>query len=59
MSVPEQEHDRVADQHEEEADDLERQGDKLDEEIKEARDDWDAKKRDESIPGAQEEEDKA
>ena len=54
MSVPEEDYDRIAERHEDEADDLERQGDKLDEEIKKARDDWDAKKKDESVPGAQE-----
>jgi hypothetical protein len=47
------EHEQVHEQHEREADDLERQGDQLDEQIKDARQDWEAKKSDEHVPGAQ------
>jgi chromosome segregation ATPase len=55
--MTEQEHEQVHEQLEREADDLERQSDKLEEQIKDARGDWEAKKSDESIPGAQPEED--
>jgi hypothetical protein len=52
-----EEHEQIHDDHEREADDLERQGDKLEEQIKETRHDWEAKKADESVPGAREEQD--
>jgi phage shock protein A len=50
-----EEHEQIHDDHEREADDLERQGDKLEEQIKETRQDWEAKKADESVPGARKE----
>jgi phage shock protein A len=50
-----EEHEQIHDDHEREADDLERQGDKLEKQIKETRQDWEAKKADESVPGAREE----
>jgi hypothetical protein len=39
-------------EHEREADDLERESEKLKDHIKEARDDWESKKSDDSVPGA-------
>jgi hypothetical protein len=52
-----EEHERIHEEHEREADDLERQGDKLDEELKQVKGDWEAKKSDDSVPGAQPDED--
>jgi hypothetical protein len=46
------EHERIHEQAEREADDLERRNKQLDEHIKETRQDWEAKKSDEAIPGA-------
>jgi hypothetical protein len=42
---------------EEQADDLERQNEQLAEHVKKARDDWESKKSDESVPGAPPDED--
>ena len=55
--MTEQEHEQIHEQHEREADDLERESEKLEEHIKQARQDWEAKKNDESVPGAQPAED--
>jgi hypothetical protein len=51
--MTEHEHEQIHEQHEREADDLEREGQRLKEHIKEARDDWEAKKNDDSVPTAQ------
>jgi hypothetical protein len=47
------EHDKLHDRAQREADDLERRGDQMDEQIERARQDWESKKADESVPGAQ------
>jgi hypothetical protein len=52
MSEYEELHDRA----QREADDLERRGEQLREEIEATRGDWESKKHDESVPGAQPEE---
>jgi len=52
--MTEHEHEQIHEQHEREADDLERESEKLEEHIKEARDDWESKKSDDSVPGAKE-----
>ena len=52
--MTEHEHEQIHEQHEREADDLEREGQRLKEHIKEARDDWESKKTDDSVPGAKE-----
>jgi hypothetical protein len=57
MTEEQREHEQVHEQHEREADDLERQSEKLDEQIKEVRQDWESKQGDESVPGAQPDED--
>lgn len=46
------EHDRIADQHLEEADRVQEVSENLDEDIKKTREDWDAKKKTGSVPGA-------
>jgi predicted nucleic acid-binding Zn-ribbon protein len=51
------EHEKQADKLEQEADELEDRSERLDEEISDAREDWEAKKRDDSVPGAVESED--
>jgi hypothetical protein len=58
------EHDRLHERAQREADDLEQRGEKLGEEIDRTRQDWESKKGDQSVPGAQpedaaEEEDRA
>ena len=55
--MTEHEHEQIHEQHEREADDLEHEGQKLKQHIKEARDDWEAKKNDPSVPGARPAED--
>lgn len=50
--MTESEHERVHEQAEREADDLERRNEELGEHVQEARDDWESKKHDESVPGA-------
>jgi hypothetical protein len=47
------EHEELHDRAEREADELERRGEKLEEEIDRTRQDWEAKKHDASLPGAQ------
>jgi len=49
-----EEHDRLADELDEEADKLQRQNAELGEEIKQARSDWETKRRDPAVPGAPE-----
>ena len=49
MSEHEEQHERA----EQEADDLERRNDKLGDDIHRARQDWESKKSDVSVPGAQ------
>jgi hypothetical protein len=51
--MSEQPHQEHAEALEQEAEDLERQSEQLKSDIKDARDDWEAKKRDDSVPGAQ------
>jgi hypothetical protein len=46
------EHQEQAERLEREADAMQKQSDRLAEDIGEAREDWEAKKRDESVPGA-------
>lgn len=48
------EHDERADQLERELGDMERQSERLGEDIEGAREDWEHKKRDPSVPGATE-----
>ncbi len=45
-------HQELAADAEREADDLKNQGDKLEEEIEAAKDDWERKQGDDSVPGA-------
>lgn len=47
-----EDHDRIADQGEEEADRMEELSGELKGDIDSAREDWDAKKKTESVPGA-------
>jgi len=47
------EHDERADRLERQGDDLEQQSERLREEVAHVRDDWEAKKGDGSLPGAQ------
>lgn len=47
------EHERIHERAERQADDLERRGEKLEDEIQETRQDWESKKGDEKVPGAQ------
>jgi hypothetical protein len=49
-----EEHDEAAEKLEREADHMEELGDELKENIEETREDWEAKQRSESVPGAQE-----
>jgi predicted nucleic acid-binding Zn-ribbon protein len=53
------EHERRADEVERELDDMEEQSERLEEEIDDTRDDWEAKQRDPSVPGAAGEHDRA
>ena len=50
--MTEQDPHELAQHLEQEADDLERQGSEVEGSIKETRDDWEQKRRDESVPGA-------
>ena len=45
------EHEKRADELEQEADDLEARSEQLGDEISDAREDWEAKKADDSVPG--------
>lgn len=47
------EHERLHDRAEREADDLERRGEELGEDIDRARQNWESKKADPAVPGAQ------
>jgi chromosome segregation ATPase len=47
------EHERIHEDAERQADDLERRGEELDEEIRETRQEWESKKGDVQVPGAQ------
>jgi hypothetical protein len=47
------EHQRIHERAEREADDLQRRNEELGEHIDDARQDWETKKGDESVPGAQ------
>jgi hypothetical protein len=49
-----EEHDEAAEKLEREAQDMEEQRDKLKDDIETTREDWEAKQRSESVPGAQE-----
>jgi hypothetical protein len=51
------EHEEQAERLERDAEKLEHESDKVGEHIDEARDDWDAKEKDSSVPGAQPEPD--
>jgi hypothetical protein len=51
------EHEEQAEQLERDAEKLEHESDKVGQHIDEARDDWDTKEKDSSVPGAQPEED--
>jgi hypothetical protein len=55
--VSERDVERIHEQGEREADDMERRGEALDEEKEKARADWDAKKSDGTVPGAQPDDD--
>lgn len=45
-------HDEIADDAEAQADDLERKGDEVSEQIADTKKDWDAKRADTAVPGA-------
>jgi hypothetical protein len=47
------EHDEQAEKLEQEADKLEHESERVGEHIEETRDDWEAKEKDSSVPGAQ------
>lgn len=47
-----EDHDRLADQHLEDADRVQEVSDNLGDDIKKTREDWDSKKKTESVPGA-------
>jgi chromosome segregation ATPase len=47
------EHERIHERAERQADDLERRNEKLEDEIQQTRQDWESKKHDEQVPGAQ------
>ncbi len=47
------EHERIHERAERQADDLERRGDELGDQIRDTRQDWESKKGDEKVPGAQ------
>ncbi len=51
--APERDFDEAHRAGEREADDMERRGGQLGEQIEEARSDWESKKGDQSVPGAQ------
>jgi hypothetical protein len=55
--MSETEHERIHEQAEREAGDLERRNEELGEHVDRARQDWESKKSDVSVPGAQPEED--
>jgi hypothetical protein len=50
--MPERDPDKLADELEREADDMGRHLEKLDDEISDARDDWQRKQNDPQVPGA-------
>ena len=50
--MTETEHERLADQLEEEARRLERHSEEIEQEVKDARADWERKRSDEGVPGA-------
>jgi hypothetical protein len=50
--MTEQEHERIHEEAEREADDLERRNEELGEHAQQARQDWDSKKSDTTVPGA-------
>ncbi len=50
--MTEQDPHELAEHLERETDDLERQGDQVKNQVKETREDWERKRRDENVPGA-------
>jgi predicted nucleic acid-binding Zn-ribbon protein len=50
--MTEQEHERRADELDREAADMQQRADRLEAELDDAREDWERKKRDASVPGA-------